>query len=124
MELDNELLNQEANKVIEIYKGLGWMTTALSPELFDFFWKDYDTHTISKLRSHLYQLDKDTEDHFQKERKETFKKAAERFLEINTKCQKLTGLKKVYWLHQLKEAEKKAFRELICLIARVKDKKD
>lgn len=118
MTKDDEIINQEANQVIEIYKGLGWMTTALSPELFNFFWKDYDSHTISKLRSHLYQLDKDTDNYFPTERKESFKKSANRFIEIYKHCQKLTGIRKIYYFYKLREEAKISFQELLCLIAK------
>ena len=127
-----EEIDKQANDVIEIYKGLGWMTTAFSPELFDHFWIGTEGHTISKLRAQLSMLDNDIEDHFPTEKKEWLKQAVEEFIKVNSNFRETNQpesnwyfelerrlVRKIY-LSQLRKKGKMAFIRTIDILANCK----
>jgi hypothetical protein len=132
-----EDIDKQANDVIGIYEGLGWMTSSLDPSLFEYFWLDTsDGHFISKLRAHLSALDKDINDHFPIDKKEWLKQAVNDFIEVNSyyleanipetkwylKPERL--LEKKWYLYQLRQKGKMAFIRTIDILANCKPKKD
>lgn len=132
-----EETDKHANEVIKIYKGLGWMTTALEPALFRYFWIDSsEGHFISKLRAHLSFLDKDIDNHFPANEKELFKKAVEEFIEANSNYREVNRPEsnwylelerrfiKKWYLHQLRKKGEAAFASAKILLANCKKTKE
>ena len=128
--------DKRANEVIKIYKGLGWMTTALEPALFRYFWIDSsEGHFISKLRAHLSFLDKDVDNHFPAEEKELFKQAVEEFITANSNYREVSKPEsnwylelerrfiRKWYLHQLRKKGEAAFARTMMLLANCKKTK-
>lgn len=129
----NEIIkdtDQQANTVIDIYKGLEWVLGSLDPGLFEYFWTSTsEGHFISKLRAHLSSLEKDVDNNFPVDRKELFKKAIEKFIEIysNYQAAKIPEtrwyfkseryLEKKWHLNRLRKQGKIAFCETHLLLA-------
>lgn len=121
METTDIIINQKADDLIAIYEGLGWMTTALDPSFFETFWvNETEGHFISKLRSHLGELKKDTANHFPVEKKEIFQKAIEDFIVENTRYRESKGLFKRYFRHTMHKKAKQAYYQTMDLLANCK----
>ena len=113
---DQVITDEKANDIIEIYRSLGWIITALSPKLFNEFWGNDDGYSLLKFKSNVERLNKDKDNHFLVEKKEIFFKAAENFKEKNDKYNKHTGHFKKYFRFQAKKAAKKVYLSVMDLI--------
>lgn len=123
MKTTDTTTNQRADDRIAIYRGLGWMTTALDPSFFETFWvNETEGHFISKLRSHLDELKKDTANHFPVEKKEIFQKTIEDFIIENARYRESKGLFKRYFLYTTRQAAKQAYYQTMDLLANCKKK--
>jgi hypothetical protein len=122
-----------ANDIIGIYKGLGWIITALDPALFQYFWAEAsEGHFISKLRAHLSSLDKDVKNHFPITEKELLIKALEDFINVNSNYRDVNKpesnwylelerrLIKKWYLRQLRKKGEEAFARTVILLAKCK----
>ena len=80
--------------VIEISHGLGWMWAVFSERTFDTLWKNDNGKAMSKFSVHLENIEKDINHHFPIDKKKTFKKAADDFINAYTKYQESNFISK------------------------------